>query len=160
MSDEVLKQIAKDVALIKSALAAGALAIATTLGAKAPTASAPGARTAGDRDLDSPYGDPEVRRDPPRWEGESFVGRTFSATSPEYLDCLADFKEWQAAKDDETGAKDAKGRPKSHWAKKDAGLARGWAARLRAGWKPKTNGVAAPVSDEDYGDGADDGVPF
>lgn len=46
--------------------------------------------------------------------------------------------------DDEAKAVDDKGRPKSHWAHKDRALALGWAARLRAGWKP-----AAPAAFDD-----------
>lgn len=99
-----------------------------------PAASAPSGITAAtDAECLGQYGDPEIRKDPPRWTGESFAGRRFSQTSPEYLDNLASFKMWSANKDDAEGATDSQGRPKSHWAKKDAALALGWARRLRAG---------------------------
>lgn len=164
MSEDALKQIAKDVAAIKSALAAGALAFASALGATMPAAAGAGGTGAGgvasDRELDSQYGDPEIKRDPPRWHGQPFVGFRFSETSPEYLDCVAEFKDWQADKDDEAGKKDNKDRPKSTWGRKDARLARGWAARLRKGWRSPNAGPGQHVSDEDYGDGADDDVPF
>ena len=169
MSDDALTQIAKDVAALRAALAAGALAFAMALGAKVSPTSTTGAGASGggggvasDRELDGEYGDPEIRRDPPRWTGEPFAGRRYSETSPEYLDCVADFNDWRADKDDESGAKDNKGRPKSAWARKDARLARGWAARLRSGWRPKANGFGGgkPVSDEDYGDSVDSDVPF
>lgn len=105
-------------------------------GSQARGSHAPGASQAiapaSDRELDGQYGDPEIRFDPKRWTKGSFVGRRYSEATPEYLECLAEFKVWQAAKDDETNAVDSKGRPKSHWSRKDAALALGWAARLRA----------------------------
>ncbi len=101
--------------------------------AAAPAAAPSGIVAATDAECTGQYGDPEIRKDPPRWSGESFAGRRFSQTSPEYLECLAGFKAWAAAKDDAEGATDSQGRPKSHWAKKDAALALGWARRLRAG---------------------------
>lgn len=165
MSADALAQIAKDVAAIKAALLAGAVAFATALGGSVPAAGDGGTKrgqVASDSLLDSEYGDPEIKKDPPRWEGESFAGRRYSETTPEFLDQMAGFNDWRADQDDLTGAKDKRGRPKSGWARKDAALARGWAARLRKGWKPKT--AAAPgataASDEDYGDGGDDDIPF
>jgi len=164
VSDAALAQIAKDIAAIRAALAAGAVAFATALGAQVPTGSSgtAGGGTATASELDDKYGDPVIKRDPKRWTGDSFAGLHYSETSPEYLDCVAEFKDWQADQDDQAGAKDGRGKPKSWWGRKDARLARGWAARLRAGWKPKTNGAGAapPATNEDYGDGADDDIPF
>ncbi len=63
-------------------------------------AVAPGA-IADDRELDSAHGDREVRKDPKRWidgGGASYVGRRFSECPSEYLEALADFKEWSASK--------------------------------------------------------------
>jgi hypothetical protein len=133
----------------------------------------PAAGVASDYELDGQYGNPEIKKDPPRWSGESFVGRTFSQTSADYLECVAGFKDWSAAKDDETGAVDGKGRPKSHWARKDASLARGWAKRLRDGFKPQdgasasrygTSGHGANAkhtgSPDGYGGNANDDIPF
>ncbi len=161
---ELLRRIAKDVADIKAAMGAGLVASASALGVQVGGASGGAAGgVASAADLDGQYGDPEIRRDPGRWSGDSFVGCRYSQTSPEYLDCVADFKDWQAGKDEESGAKDNKGRPKANWARKDARLARGWAARLRSGWKPKTgNGAPKPLTDEDYGDDGfnNDEVPF
>ena len=115
------------------------------------------------------YGDPDIRKDPPRWTGESFAGRRFSQTSPEYLDNLASFKMWCANKDDAEGATDEQGRPKSHWAKKDASLALGWARRLRAGLTVEapsrygTTGHGASTKhsapDDSFGDSEAD-IPF
>ena len=109
-------------------------------GKSAATTSAGGAGldVADDADLDSQYGDPEVKKDPPRWTGDRFAPCRMSEGSPDWLDALAGFCDWRAAKDDESDALDTKGRPKSHWARKDAARARGWAARLRkSGGKPK-----------------------
>ena len=97
----------------------------------APVASAAAFDVADAADLDGPYGDPEIRRDPPRWTGESMVGKRYSECPADYLDNLAGFNAWRAQKDDEQQAVDAKGRPKSHWAKLDAARARGWAQRIR-----------------------------
>lgn len=163
---ELLRRIAKDVADIKAAMAASIGASAAALGVQAAGSSSGGAAggVAPARELDSQYGDPEIKRDPKRWTGESFAGCHYSETTPDYLDCVAEFKDWQADQDDKAGAKDAKGRPKSGWGRKDARLARGWAARMRApGWKPKAKlGVAPPpATDEDYGDGfGEDQIPF
>ena len=96
--------------------------------------TAPGGITpATDEECLATYGDPEIRKDPPRWSGQGYAGGRFSQTSPEYLETLASFKMWSAEKDDAAGATDSQGRPKSYWAKKDAALALGWARRLRAG---------------------------
>ena len=57
-----------------------------TPGASAPAAS--GVRVS-DTDLDSPHGNPTIKYDPKRWEGQSYVGSTYSETEPAYLDCLA-----------------------------------------------------------------------
>lgn len=176
MSDEqakLLRQIAADVAAIKAAMVASvggqASALGVSTGGGGSSVGGGGGESASDAELDDKYGDPDIRRDPPRWDGESYAGRRFSEATPEYLDSFANFKEWQAKKDDEGGAVDGKGRPKSHWARKDARLARGWAARLRSGWKPGgAAGAQKPVTDEDYGDafdggyggGGDSDIPF
>lgn len=134
-ADEILallRVVAGDVAIIKAKLASGGVNGA----APRSNGASSGPAVASDRDLDSSYGDPLVKNDPKRWDGQSYKGFHFSETEPDYLDCVAEFKEWSAGKDDETGAKDARGQPKSKWAKLDAQRARGWAARLRVGWKP------------------------
>lgn len=115
-------------------------------GAKA-SAPAAGGEVATDAELDGQYGDPEVRKDPTRWQGESFVGRRYSETSPEYLDMVASLEDWRAGKDDEAGQRgelNNKGKPKDgYFARKNAARARGWAKRLRSGW-----GGAAPKAKE------------
>ena len=104
------------------------------------SSQAPG--IASDADLDGQYGNPEVKKDPPRWTGDSHVGRRYSECSPEYLDEMAGFQTWAAERDEKKAAPmpdgdDKKKAEKNAWyARQRAGYARGWAARLRAGWKP------------------------
>jgi hypothetical protein len=93
---------------------------------------APVAAIAPDSDLDSQWGDPEVRKDSPQWlkmGGESYVGRRFSECPPDYLEALASFFDWKAGKDE------AEGTPEklkyAGYARKDAARARGWAKRDR-----------------------------
>lgn len=118
---------------------------ATPAAAPAP-ASAPGDDIVAD--LDGEYGDPEVRRDPPRWKGESMVGKRFSECSPEYLGELAGFKRWCAQRDDEAQAVDAKGRPKSYWARLDAARAAGWAQRILAAQPRKEERTSSSAARE------------
>lgn len=79
--------------------------------------------------IDGQYGDPEVRKDPPRWVkdgGETCVGYRYSQCPPDFLDSLAGFLEWKAGKNDAEG--------KDKWAgydRLDAARARAWAARKR-----------------------------
>lgn len=174
MNDEsldLLRRIAKDVADIKAAMAASVGASASALGVASAAGGASGSGGAATAaELDGEHGDPILRKDPPQWTGESFAGKRFSEAPVDYLDCrshtwgccVAGFNDWRAGKDDASGAKDNKGRPKSFWAKKDARIARGWSARLRSGWKPAGAGGQA-VKDEDYDDagfGGDSEVPF
>lgn len=86
-----------------------------------------------DVDIDGPRGDPEVRFMPKRWTGPDRKGQKFSACEPEFLDLLADAYEWFAQRDDESGAVDKNGTPKSRWSRLDAARARAWSARLRGG---------------------------
>lgn len=121
----------------------------------AAQAPAPATAPAADSDLDGKYGNPEVRKDPPIWVkegGASYVGKPFAMCPPDYLDALASFFDWKAGKDAAKGTED--GDKYAGYARKDAGRARGWAKRLREGWKPKP-----PQSEFVTGDGGDD-IPF
>ncbi len=102
-----------------------------------------GADVAPASDLDSQWGDEEIRKDPPRWKGEeSFQGKHMSECSPEFLDCFAEFADWKAERDEEKAAEATdpteaeKKRKYSSYGRKTARRARGWAARKRSGWKP------------------------
>lgn len=102
-------------------------------GRGAAATSAPSGTSDGDVDIDGPRGDPEVRFMPKRWAGADFKGQKFSSCDPEFLDMLADAYEWFAQRDDESGAVDKNGAPKSKWSRLDASRARAWSARLRDG---------------------------
>ena len=80
-------------------------------------------------DLDGPYGNPVIKaKDPRDWHGEPMKGRRMSECPPEYLDLLAERFDYFASKEEDT--------KKQAFNVKDAQRARGWAARLRAGWTP------------------------
>lgn len=80
-------------------------------------------------DLDSQHGDPIVKaKDPRDWTGDPMIGRKFSECPPEYLDMVADRLDYFASREE-----DAK---KKNYNLLDAARARGWAARIRAGYKP------------------------
>lgn len=118
-------------------------AIRIALTTNAPRASAP----TDDRpatDLDTPKGDFEVKKNPPRWQRESFVGKHLSECSVEFLDELASFITWQIEQD--VVSEDPKQRDKVRWKRLDRGRVIGWAARLRAGWKVAA--APAPKAEE------------
>ncbi len=99
-----------------------------THGAAPQRPSAPEFKVASDYEMDDKYGNPEVRRDPKRWSGESCVGRKFSDCPADYLLVTAEFNEWKASNPREGDD------PKwQKYAIKDAALARGWAVRNQGG---------------------------
>jgi hypothetical protein len=97
---------------------------------------AEGAEVATDAELDGPRGDEVIRYDPPRWPGESYAGCRLSECSPDYLETLASFNDWRA--------RHPKPGQDPKWARLDARLARGWAARIRA------RGAEAPAQAETF----------
>jgi hypothetical protein len=106
-----------------------------------------GPAIADDKDLDSKFGDEQVKFDPRDWTGNSCKGAPMSHCPPEYLDALAAAFDYFAGRN----AGDPK---KAGYDRRSAARARGWAKRLRAGWKP-----AQPSMSEDFGAddfGADD----
>jgi hypothetical protein len=117
--------------------------------ASASSSNGGGSASAGgdlDVDIDGPRGDPEVRFMPKRWTGADFKGQKFSACDPDFLDTLADAFEWFAQRDDEAGAVDKNGGPKSKWGRLDAARARAWANRLRGGAAPAALPPAAATA--------------
>jgi hypothetical protein len=132
------------------------LAVAGLSAAQAAGASPVGVAT--DRELDDPkWGNPQVKRHPPRWNGAPCVGRTYSECSPEFLDELASFLDWRA--DKEEGEPDRK--KYARYSRADARRARGWAARIRSGWQPPPDPYAGrgvqPSSAQKW---EDDEIPF
>lgn len=100
-------------------------------------AASSAANVATDADLDSQYGDEEIRFDPRDWTGtKSYKKLRMSECSPEYLDVVALCFDGLARKNDIDG-KEYKGEPQSKFDRRTAARARGWAVRLRSGWKPK-----------------------
>ncbi len=148
--------------------------VESRLAGSAPSSSGGGTvgegAIASDHDLDSQYGDELIRKDPPRWKGDSFAGCKMSQCSSEYLRDLAGFFDWKAEKDTEQGTyKNAKGdmvptRPQ--YARKSAARARGWAKRNEGLTSGPSVASAAGGNDNgsfNYGGqatGSDDEIPF
>lgn len=96
-------------------------------------------------DLDSERGNFRVNKDPPKWQGDSFAGRLLSECSPEFLDELAKFYEWQIWKAESTlrtTPDDKKAKDTIKYKPLDIARAKGWASRLRNGWGQSTSGDA------------------
>ncbi len=120
---------------------------------------------ADDRDLDSEWGNPLLDRAPKNWTGEALEGRHFSDLQPATLRALArhyaSLAEWHDAK----GNVDAKGRPKSGYARRDAARALGWALRLeqrghRGPRRPQHREEVHPPVQEQIPATSDDDIPF
>lgn len=126
---------------------------------------------ASDSDLDGQHGDEEVRLSPRDWTGPPMKGRRMSECPPAFLDLLAETLDYFAKKNAASNAMTTSGKPKADFDRRGAARARGWAARLRAGWKPAEFDAAgdappdssygAPVSSGfDFPTSADDDIPF
>ena len=113
-------------------------------------------QVASDSDLDGQWGDPVIRaKDPRDWTGESQLGKPFSACPADYLDLVAARLDFFADKAEAEGTLTTTGKPVAPYNRRDAARARGWAARIRNGWKPTDNdsgfpsdGAGAPTADE------------
>jgi len=115
-------------------------------------------RVASDADLDSKFGDPEVRAKSPRdWTGPPMQGKHFSECPAEYLDLVADRLDYFAGQNE--AERDAESMKKARYNRLDASRARGWATRIRAGYKPRPRQDAAPMEAGDPGF-SDDSIPF
>jgi len=119
-----------------------------------------GGEVAPDSDMDSQYGDPEIRKDPPKWAGESMVGKRYSQCSADYLLSLAGFLEWKAGKNESEGTPD-----KIKYAgydRRDAARCRGWARRNANGasGQPAASRPADDFGREAGADESDDQIPF
>ncbi len=139
-------------------------ALLAALGGK--TGAVSSGEVATDAELDSKYGDSRIRfgLKAKYWpqQPDPNVGKLWSECDPEYLDATAKYLEayaFMAAKG--TSEEDKK---KARYRSADAARARGWARRIRAGWKPPK----APAVDSSFGDSAasdwapdaDDGTSF
>lgn len=130
ISQEILAEMKEQNRLLRGILAALSGGGAAARNGRGDGASNAGGAVADDRELDSDKGDPTVQRDPKRWKGESFIGCRFSECTPDYLDVMAEQKDWQADNPREGKEQYAK------YDRKDAARARGWARRIRNGWQP------------------------
>lgn len=117
--------------------------------------------TADDRDLDSKYGDPEVKFVPRDWTGADYKGRHFSECPAELLDLIANALDYLADKSEAAG-ETYNGKPVAAYKRRDAARARGWAKRAREGrTRPASPATAAPSAWADAGGfEKDDEVPF
>lgn len=116
---------------------------------------------ADDRDLDSQWGDEEVRVTPRDWTGEPMKGRRMSECPPAFLDLLADTLDYFARKNAAANAVTSSGKPKADFDLKAAARARGWARRLRNGWQAASfDASSMPMADGFALEGADDDIPF
>ncbi len=104
--------------------------------AKSRKAATP-SNVATDADLDSARGNEKVNFKPRDWTGEFVKGQLMSESHPSMLDLLAETYDYFAGQDEASGAVTSTGKPKAPYSRQSAKRARGWAARLRAGWKPK-----------------------
>jgi hypothetical protein len=75
---------------------------------------------------DRPRKDPVVRADPPRWTGQRFKGRRYSACPEDYLRALHAFLLWCADQAAITGEVTSDGRPRAPFVLADAKLANEW----------------------------------
>ena len=104
--------------------------IKTMLGTRPAATSGDAGGIASDYEMEGQYGDPVIKKDPPKWTGETCVGKPFSQCPPDYLMSLAGFLDWKAGKTLEDA--DTSRHKFADYDRKDARRARGWAARLRA----------------------------
>jgi hypothetical protein len=109
---------------------------------QAPAAPVNGSTIAPDSDLDGKFGDEAVKFTPRDYSGtKDYKGRRMSECSPAFLDALAASYDYFAQKNTLEGTMASNGKPKADYDRRAAARARGWAARLRSGWKhPETDG--------------------
>src|ERR1019366_424918 len=130
------------------------------IGAQGPSQEQRGQGTvpsvASDADLDGKYGNPEVKAKSPRdWPGDSMTGKRFSECPAAYPALVASRLDYFAEQN--AGSQDADDQKKARYNRLDASRARGWAARVRAGY-------VAPAAPEGFPSDAppitDDDIPF
>lgn len=111
---------------------------------------------ASDADLDGQYGDPIVKvKDPRDWTGPSMKGRRFSECPSEYLEMVASRLDFFAESAERENKIASNGKPEAPYRRRDAARARGWAQRVRNGWKstrPATTANASAPATEGWAD--------
>jgi hypothetical protein len=115
--------------------------------AAAPVAKAEGEIATAD-DLDGKFGNEEIRRDPSAkyWSGASYAGQRMSECPADYLEAYGKYKDACAYMNQKEG-KEEKAKYVGY-DRKSAARARGWAQRIRGGYKPPAP-VLAPIDDSD-----------
>ena len=155
-TDPEIRDILADIAAARDALDRAERRLTGQAPTRAASARPDATPPAADSDLDGPYGNPEIKFDPKRWSGPSFVGCRFSDCPPDYLETLAGYLDWQARVADEKNEVLNNGKPKSHYKRLDSGRARGWAKRNAS----KATGRPAPKAKPDTMNDPDEEVPF
>ncbi len=103
---------------------------------------------ADDAELDSEYGDEQIKFEPKNWTGDVMTGKKMSQTSADFLDRLASSFDYFEQKNKASGEKANNGTPKHVYDARSAARARGWAQRLRAGWQPPiSEAINEPAAD-------------
>lgn len=158
--DELLAEVRRTNQLLEQLLrkvdGGGFRGTTTAPGASSAAPAGGGGEIADDADLDSQWGNPTVRKDPPRWTGQSCAGMNYSDCPADFLETLAGFLMWQAGKSDEKNETTPQGKPRSMYLRKDAARARGW-ARRNGGQAQQRRPAPRPAPVEDI---PDDDVPF
>lgn len=90
------------------------------------------------QELKGNFADKVVKKNPPKWKGEDFVGAKWSECSAEWLDEMAGFLEWKAGKDkllppEQQRHSPTSGKPYWLYDEQDARYMRGWAASKTKG---------------------------
>lgn len=144
-TDDVIKLLASIDASLKALVARMTLPV-TAVPRPVPAPARP--VTAPTADLDGKYGDPEIKaKDPRDWSGETMRGRRFSQCPAEYLDLIAARLDYFAGKAESDGTLTSSGKPVALFNRADAARARGWAARIRAGYVAQNAPVVGFPSD-------------
>lgn len=132
------------VVLLRSIDASLKALVARTVPSSTPAVAISPPAVASDADLDGRHGDPIVKAKSPRdWSGDDMTGRRMSQCPPAYLDLVAQRLDYFAAKAEATHEQTTSSQPAAPYKRKDAARARGWAARLRAGWTPPKDPFAS-----------------
>lgn len=153
-------RLESELAVVKAELAS--VAAGRTSAATLPTVN-----------IDDPkYGDPVIRKDPPRWKGKTHEGAHYSQCPPEYLRELSGFLVWRAGKENEQPEK----QKYAKYSMLDAARAIEWAKRKeteasRYGTSGRGASAKHSVPRDDFDDSAeaeadafggtdDDSIPF
>jgi len=140
--DESINLLRSIDATLKELLALSKTKRAATSAPAMPAPRQPLETAATEADLDSQYGDEATKFKPRNWTGDWTKGQRMSECEPAFLDMLAEAHDYFAEKN-----KTAGDMQKAGYELRSARRARGWAQRLRNGWKPKA--VDGIVSGED-----------